>query len=156
MQGRYARRPQGGDEMPPDIEVEDTDRYAGLALASIHREYPNHLSHTLRSDADLRPPRELTPAFYGAFDWHSAVHGHWCLVRLIPRNPAAAFAAKARDALATSFTAERLGAERDYVCAPGNEGFERPYGLAWLLQLCAELREWPAAPIEWKTAIAPL
>jgi hypothetical protein len=139
-----------------DVEVQESGRFADLALASIHREYPNHLSHTLGSATDVRAPHALTPAFYGSFDWHSAVHGHWSLVRLLRRNPEASFAARARAALAKSFTPENLDAERDYLCAPGREGFERPYGLAWLLQLCAELREWPATPAEWKEAFTPL
>lgn len=142
--------------MSPTVDVEESGRFADLALASIHREYPNHLSHTVASEADVRAPHALTPAFYGSFDWHSAVHGHWCLVRLLRRNPDASFAERARAALAKSFTIEKLRAERDYLCAPGREGFERPYGLAWLLQLCAELREWPAAPAEWRGAILPL
>ena len=65
-----------------------------MALGAIHREYPYHVTHMLRSDADARPPRELTPAFCGSFDWHSAVHAHWCLARLVCLHPAAAFAAR--------------------------------------------------------------
>ena len=57
-------------------------RFARLALDCVDREYPNKIAHTLRSDADARPPRELTPAFYGCYDWHSAVHGHWMLARM--------------------------------------------------------------------------
>src|SRR5499427_3913317 len=79
-------------------------RFAALALKCLHQEYPNHISHTLNSAADARPPHELTPAFYGCFDWHSDVHGHWLLVRLVRFFPDAPFAARAREELARSLT----------------------------------------------------
>ena len=118
---------------------------AKLALESIHRPYPNLVHHTLESDEDARPPRVLTPAFYGCYDWHSAVHGHWLIVRALRRGSERGVeeeAARARTALGTSLTVEHLAAERAYLEAPGREGFERPYGLAWLLTLHAELVEW--------------
>src|SRR5437763_8639333 len=77
-------------------------RFAALALKSLHQQYPNHSSQTLGGDADARAPRELTPAFYGCYDWHSAVHGHWLLVRLIRLIPDAPFAPEARAAVAQS------------------------------------------------------
>ncbi|HEY3216487.1 MAG TPA: DUF2891 domain-containing protein [Candidatus Eisenbacteria bacterium] len=128
-----------------------------LILAALHREYPNQIQHRLESDADARPPRQLTPAFFGSYDWHSAVHGHWALVRLLRLFPGSGFEAHARAALARSFIEETLGAELAYLRAPGREAFERPYGLAWLLQLAAELREWddPEAAI-WRVRLAPL
>ena len=71
-------------------------RFASLALKCLHQEYPNHISHTLDSDADAHPPHELSPAFYGCYDWHSDVHGHWLLVRMVRKFPDAPFAAAAR------------------------------------------------------------
>lgn len=118
------------------------ERFAKLALACVHKEYPNKISHVLNSDADVAPPRKLTPAFCGCYDWHSSVHGHWLLVRLLRTFPDASFAKAARDALKTSLTAENLKVEAAYLRGEGRASFERPYGLAWLLQLCAELREW--------------
>src|SRR5215472_14147773 len=118
------------------------ERFAKLALACVHKEYPNKIAHVLNSDADVAPPRKLTPAFYGCYDWHSSVHGHWLLVRLLRTFPNASFAAPARDALRKSLTAENLKQEAAYLRGEGRASFERPYGLAWLLQLCAELREW--------------
>jgi hypothetical protein len=111
----------------------------------------------LQSDEDVLPPRELTPAFYGCFDWHSAVHGHWLLARLIRTFPEADFAGPARAALARSLTPANLEAEVAYLRGEGRETFERPYGLAWLLQLAAELREWkdPQAQ-EWSRALSVL
>lgn len=132
-------------------------RFAKLALNCIHREYPNKIAHVLNSDDDAKPPRELTPVFYGCYDWHSAVHGHWLLVRLCRTYPQAHFVAKARNTLAKSFTPEKVAAEVEYLQTKGRKTFERPYGLAWLLQLSAELHEWddPQAN-SWATTLRPL
>jgi hypothetical protein len=136
---------------------EAAGRFAALALGCVHREYPNKIAHVLASDADARPPRSLTPVFYGCFDWHSSVHGHWLLVRLVREYPAASFAAPARAALAQSFTAEKIAAEVAYLRDPGRVSFERPYGLAWLLQLASELRRWDDDDARrWSAALAPL
>lgn len=124
------------------FNVKSAERFANLALACVHKEYPNHISHTLNSDTDVAPPRKLTPAFYGCYDWHSSVHGHWLLVRLVRTFPDASFVQAARDALRQSLTAENLAQEAAYLQGQGRTSFERPYGLAWLLQLAAELREW--------------
>ena len=118
------------------------ERFARLALACVHKEYPNHISHTLNSDADVAPPRKLTPAFCGCYDWHSSVHGHWLLARLARVFPKASFATDAREALRESLTSENIKQEAAYLAGTGRQSFERPYGLAWLLQLSAELREW--------------
>ena len=124
------------------FDIHAAERFAKLALACVGKEYPNKISHVLNSDSDVAPPRELTPAFYGCYDWHSSVHGHWLLVRLLRTFPNGSFAAAARDALRKSLTAENMKQEAAYIRGEGRAGFERPYGLAWLLQLCAELREW--------------
>ena len=125
-----------------ELDEATAGRFAALALACVHQEYPNKIAHVLASDADVAPPRELTPAFFGCFDWHSAVHGHWLLARLARGFPEAPFAAEARGALARSFTEANLAAEVRYLADDGRPEFERPYGLAWLLQLAAELEEW--------------
>jgi Protein of unknown function (DUF2891) len=132
-------------------------RFAGLALKCLHDEYPNHISLSMDRDADARPPRELTPAFYGCYDWHSDVHGHWLLVRLLRLMPDAPFAAKARAELARSFTPENIAGELAYLKHAGRASFERPYGLAWLLALSAELRGWndPQAK-QWSSTLQPL
>lgn len=127
---------------PRDLDEAAATRFAGLALKCLHQEYPNHLSHTLNGDADARPPHALTPAFYGCLDWHSDVHGHWLLVRLLRLFPQAPFAPQARAELARSFTPANIQAEVSYLKGEGRASFERPYGLAWLLQLSAELRAW--------------
>lgn len=141
----------------PTLDAAAAGRFAQLALHCVHLEYPNKIAHTLASDADVRPPRSLTPAFYGCYDWHSSVHGHWLLARLAKQFPAAPFAADARAALARSLTPANIAAEVAYFQAPGRASYERPYGLAWLLQLAAELRTWddPQAR-EWAQILAPL
>lgn len=149
--GLAAAQPQA------DFDAAAAERFASLALACVHQEYPNKISHVLNGDADVKPPRELTPSFYGCFDWHSAVHGHWLLARLARRFPDAPWAARARAALAKSLTPENIAAEVRYLEGAGRATFERPYGLAWLLQLDAELAEWndPQASA-WAQALDPL
>lgn len=141
----------------PTFDAKAAERFAKLALACVHKEYPNKIAHVLNSDADVAPPRKLTPAFCGCYDWHSSVHGHWLLVRLLRTFPNATFASDARAALNQSLTAENLKQEAAYLRGEGRASFERPYGLAWLLQLCAELREWddPEAK-EWSANLKPL
>jgi hypothetical protein len=132
-------------------------RFAALALTCLHQEYPNHISHTLNGASDVRAPRELTPAFYGCLDWHSDVHGHWLLVRLLRIFPQAPFAADARSALALSFTPDNIAGEVAYLQGAGRASFERPYGLAWLLRLAAELRRWDDPDARrWLATLAPL
>jgi len=131
-----------GTVTPAEFDVNAAERFANLALACLHKEYPNKLSHSLNSDADVAPPRKLTPAFFGCYDWHSSVHGHWLLVRLVKTFPGAPFVPSAREALRQSLTVENIAQEAAYLRGEGRASFERPYGLAWLLQLAAELREW--------------
>lgn len=128
----------------PKFDVQSAERFANLALACVHKEYPNKISHNLNSDADVAPPRNLTPAFYGCYDWHSSVHGHWLLARIARRYPDAPSVPQAKAALKQSITKENIEKEVAYLNAPGRASFERPYGLAWLLQLGAEFREWDA------------
>ena len=132
----------GANSSMPAFDAHAAERFAKLAFACVHKEYPNKISHVLNSDGDVAPPRKLTPAFCGCYDWHSSVHGHWLLVRLLRTFPDASFAKAARAALKQSLTAENLKREAAYLGGEGRASFERPYGLAWLLQLCAELREW--------------
>jgi hypothetical protein len=139
------------------LDITAASRFAGLALSCLHREYPNKIAHTMDSDADAQPPHVLTPAFYGCFDWHSDVHGHWLLVRLIRLYPNASFAPMARAELARSLTPANIAGEVAYIQREGRASFERPYGLAWLLRLSSELRQWndPQAQ-QWSTVLRPL
>lgn len=133
------------------------ERFGQLALSCVHHEYPNKIAHVLNSDADVRPPRDLTPVFYGCYDWHSSVHGHWLLTKVASSLPDSEVGKKALLALNKSFTSDGFIAEAGYLRAAGRVSFERPYGLAWLLQLAAEVREWTAPQAEvWRFYIEPL
>ena len=139
------------------FDAHAAQRFANLALACVAKEYPGKIAHVLNSDQDVLPPRTLTPAFFGCYDWHSSVHGHWLLARLAHTFPQAPFASPARAALARSLTPANIAAEVRYLDGPGRTSFERPYGLAWLLQLAAELRTWDDAQARgWSTALKPL
>jgi len=154
-----AAEPKFPAEATPSATLDEpaAARFAGLALKCLHEEYPNHVSHTLSSDADAKPPRELTPAFYGCYDWHSDVHGHWLLVRLMRLFPDAAFVPAARAAIGQSLTSEHITGEVDYLRHEDRASFERPYGLAWLLALAAELRRWDDTQAKvWATTLEPL
>jgi hypothetical protein len=114
----------------------------------------------MQSDADKGTPRSLHPSFYGCFDWHSSVHGHWLLTRFARRYPEHRLANEARAVLEGHLTPELIDAEVDYLFAEGRATWERPYGLAWLLQLATELREWRsegnADAHRWVAALGPL
>lgn len=139
------------------LDGDTAGRFAALALDCVDQEYPNLIHHVMVGDDDVGPPRKLTPAFYGCFDWHSSVHGHWLLARLTRLFPDGAFAESARAKLAANLTENKLLAEAAYVAHPERTGFERPYGLAWLLQLVAELAQWddPQAD-DWREWLQPV
>src|SRR5215471_14597403 len=115
--GGAASPPAAGSQpaAPGSLDAAAAARFAALALKCLHQEYPNHISHTLNSAADAHPPHELTPAFYGCLDWHSDVHGHWLLVRLMRLFPDAPFAQNARAPLSIILTPRTIGAEVKYV-----------------------------------------
>src|SRR3974390_3310727 len=151
----------GGLMAGVDFAQAQAARFARMALYCVHKEYPNKIAHSLNSDADVKPPRQLTPAFYGCFDWHSSVHGHWLLVRLTRLFPDAPFSADARRSLAQSLTPANIAQEVKYVTADGRSSFERPYGLAGLRQLAAKLRGGASKGPDpdarrWSATLAPL
>lgn len=133
------------------------DRFAILALDCVHREYPNKIAHVLQSAEDAKAPRALTPIFYGCYDWHSSVHGHWLLSRILTTQPDSVLSDDIRAALSKSFTAEKLAGELAYYKGPGRASFERPYGIAWYLQLVAELEQSDDPQLsEWRQTLRPL
>jgi hypothetical protein len=153
----------GADAGPAETQVDGAvaARFARLALDCVHREYPNKIAHVLNGPADAQPPSQLYPVFYGCFDWHSSVHGHWLLLRLLRVVPEAGMPPELRNeitaALNHSFTAPGIAAEVAYLQGEGRASFERPYGMAWLLQLTAELREWDDPPAQaWLETLEPL
>jgi len=146
----------------PDAEtyVLDGPRISGfvqLSLACAAREYPNKPSNILDGDKTVLPPRELTPSFFGCFDWHSAVHGHWAMVRALKRFPQLPEGPAIRTTLNRHLTPERLERELAYHRLERNKTFERPYGWAWLLRLAMELETWDDRDAErWAQDLRPL
>ena len=133
------------------------ERLARMALANIGREFPNHVQHLMDGDADVLPPRVLHPVFCGAYDWHSAVHNYWMLVRLLRVLPGGAFASEVRALIGRRFNPADMARECRYFDDPRRASWERPYGLAWVLQLAAELGEWATPEARaWRAALAPL
>lgn len=122
-----------------DQKYGGTERFAALALKCAHSEYPNKISHVLNDAKDVGAPHEIYPAFYGCFDWHSSVHGHWLLAKLAGLYPDAPYYSDAKMVLKKSITIENITKETAYLNTSGRASFERPYGLAWLLQLHKEL-----------------
>lgn len=118
-----------------------TEQFAALALKCVHSEYPNKIGLVYNGDAEVLPPRLRTPAFYGCFDWHSSVHGHWLLARLARLYPDAPYAAAARAALTQSLSRDNIAGEVRALSTPGQASFERPYGLSWALALAEELAQ---------------
>ena len=157
--------PLWAQPLPPQTHIDNNSnkvdlaaRFSQLALACIDKEYPNVIKHFMTSAEDVKTPKALYPAFYGCFDWHSSVHGHWLLVRLLHKNPMLSNRAEIIEKLAKNFTAENIAGELAYFNrANTGTAFERPYGLAWFLQLTAELRQWqdPLAQ-KWLKILMPL
>jgi hypothetical protein len=131
--------------------------FVRLARANVTREYPNFPAHLVTSADEQLRPAALHPAFYGAYDWHSSVHMHWLLVRLLRRHggtPAFAETAPVVDVLDSHLTPENLAVEAAYL--RDRPSFERPYGWAWLVALAAECRAYGgAAGARWAAALAP-
>ena len=144
-------------EAPLTLTDAGADRFAALVLTCVHREYPNKLDHVMSGVGEVKVPKELHPAFYGCFDWHSSVHGHWMLVKLLRDHPGMARAAEIRAALDEDLAPDRIAAEVAYLGQGNRRSFERTYGWAWLLKLSAELQSWedPAAA-RWAKALQPL
>ena len=139
------------------IGADQAEKFARLALAGIDREYPNKPGEVLRGPQDLQSPRTMHPVFFGCFDWHSSVHGHWMLVRLLRLHPDLGSGAEIRSRLAAHLSATNLAVEAAYFEPKENQSFERMYGWAWALRLAAELRSWndPDAK-QWARNTAPL
>src|ERR1700761_2954481 len=138
--------------LTPDL----ASRLAAIALDHVTREYPNKLDHVLGGPGDVQSPKALHPIFYGSFDWHSCVHGHWLLASLYRRFPHIE-AEGIRDLLDSQFKPAKVEGELAYLIRPESRGFERPYGWAWLLMLAAELaRHTSEEGRAWSAALKPL
>jgi len=139
------------------LNMELASEFARLALRCITREYPNQPGHVINEPSEIKNPRSLHPAFYGCFDWHSSVHSHWMLVRLLRLFPELPEAPMIRAALNENLTAANLLAEAAYFRQPNRQSFERMYGWAWLLKLAKELHDWQDSDATaWSRNLQPL
>ena len=137
------------------LVVDNAAAWAAVGLANIHREYPNDLRHTMTSEGDRPLPRQIPPAFYGSYDWHSCVEMHWMLVRLLRAAGDEVPAAEVRAALDAHFTRSALAGEASYVAA--RPGWQRPYGWGWALALAREVGGWTDPDAKrWADAMRPL
>ncbi len=125
-----------------ELNLEQANKLAALPLACINTEYPNKLGQTLGGKQDLKAPKELHPAFYGCFDWHSAVHAQWSLVKLLKQFPKLEKADEIKAKLEESLSKENIAKEVEYFKTENNKDYERTYGWAWLLKLSQELQTW--------------
>lgn len=138
----------------PVLTAELAERFARVALGHVQREYPNKPEHVFAGPEDARTPGALHPIFHGSYDWHSCVHSHWMLARLLRRFPAMPAAAAIRVLFDAQFIKAKVAGECAYLARPTARGFKRPYGWAWLLKLAEELAL--QADPRWSRALAPL
>ncbi|MBL0232585.1 MAG: DUF2891 domain-containing protein [Chitinophagaceae bacterium] len=146
------------DGMGFHLTLKGASHLASLPLKCIDKEFPNKTNHTSVNDSDhVLLPSVLHPAFYGCFDWHSSVHGHWMLMRLLKNFPQLPEAAAIRKALDHSLTIENIKGELRYFDIPMTSSWERTYGWAWILKIDEELSDWNDADArKWKQALQPL
>ena len=139
------------------LNLEQANRLAQLPIDCINTEFPNKLNDVIGSADDLKTPRDLHPAFYGCFDWHSAVHGHWSLVKLLKLFPDLNNSAEIKQKLLANISKENMQTEIEFFFGKYNKSWERTYGWAWYLKLVEELHTWddPVAR-ELETYLQPL
>lgn len=141
----------------PTLSRDVASHFARLSLACVDRPYPNKPSHVYEDARTIRPPREVTPAFYGCFDWHSAVHGHWAMVRLLATVPELPEAAEIRRVLDAHLAPELIAKEVAFLREERSKTFERPYGWGWALRLAAEVHALQGEDARrWESALVPL
>ena len=139
------------------LDAGAASHFAQLALQCAEKEYPNKLDHVMNGPHEVQSPRALHPAFYGCYDWHSTVHGHWMLVRLLRQFPQLPEAPEIRRQLDEHLSEHPVAVEVAYFGQPNRKSFERTYGWAWLLKLQAELRSWDSPEARrWAQALEPL
>lgn len=154
---------QGGSKSPftnttfPEFKLKDAEKLVQLPLDCITQEFPNKLGQVLGSQEDLARPKDLRPVFYGCFDWHSAVHSQWSLVKLLKDFPELQQADSIRSALSQRLTAKNIQTEIEFFETAYNENFERTYGWAWLFTLAKELKTWDDSQgQQWLANLMPL
>ncbi len=152
-QEQQVKLPTLGDRMTDD----QVTLFASLALKNIDIEYPNKPSNVMAGPESVQSPKEMHPAFFGCFDWHSSIHGHWMLVRLLKQYPDCSAGKRIRASLNEHLTSANLKAETDYFAKKHNRSFERMYGWAWTFRLAIELDGWDDEDgKQWREALRPL
>jgi hypothetical protein len=141
----------------PALTRKQASHFAQLVMKCVRKEYPNKPDHVMNGPADVQDPRTQHPAFYGCFDWHSSVHGHWMLARLLRLFPELPEAGEIRAAFNENLTEQNLRTEAAYPDAPNRQSFERTYGWAWLLKLAEEMNGWNDPDAQrWSASLRPL
>lgn len=142
---------------PATMQLEEAERLISLPLACVEKKYPYKLGQVLGDSSELKSPHQLHPIFYGCFDWHSAVHGYWSMVKLLSTFPELSKGEEIREILRSNITDENVAQELTYFDPDHNKSFERTYGWAWYLKLVEELHRWddPQAR-ELQTKLQPL
>jgi hypothetical protein len=139
------------------LTLERATSFAGNALANVVREFPNKMDHVMGTANDARRPREVHPAFYGSFDWHSCVHMHWLLARVRRIFPQLPQRKAIEDLFDAHLSSPNIATECAYLARPESRSFERTYGWAWLLELATELRRGSdTASRRWSASLEPL
>ena len=139
------------------LTEKQASHFAALALKCVSREFPNKPEHVINNATEVKGPKDLHPAFYGCYDWHSSVHGHWMLVRLLKTFPSLPESTQIREALNANLTAANIQQEVAYMKQPNRQSFERTYGWAWALKLAEELHSWNDADGKrWAENLQPL
>ena len=151
-----ASYPMPPPDLPP-LTAESASNFARITLACVSKEYPNSPGYVLNAGEDVQPPQKVHPAFYGCYDWHSSVHGHWMLARLLRLFPSLPERDRIVAALDANLTAENIRTEAAYFKRPGTQAFERTYGWAWALKLAEELHVSTSAEAKrWEQQLQPL
>ncbi|TRZ42560.1 DUF2891 domain-containing protein [Robertkochia solimangrovi] len=130
------------ESSPLKLTLSEANRLSKLPLECMQVEYPNRLGQTLHDSSQIGNPKLLHPAFYGCFDWHSSVHGHWSLVKLLKEFPELGDSERIRNQLKANLSKDNINAEIAYFDRPGSASYERTYGWAWLLKLAEEIHTW--------------
>ena len=130
-------------EKPLSITKEIAENLSRLPVKCLQKEYPNKLNQSLTDVTEIGPPAQLHPAFFGCYDWHSSVHGHWMLVKLLKQFPDLSRKDTILTLLTENLIAKNINAEIAYFKRKSEKSYERTYGWAWLLKLQQELDSWP-------------
>jgi Protein of unknown function (DUF2891) len=141
----------------PSLSPALVSSFASIALDNVVRQYPNKLDHVMNGEADVATPRALHPAFYGSYDWHSCVHMHWLLARLLRITGDLPQAAAIAETFDSHLSREAIAGEVGYLGRASTQTFERTYGWAWLLKLAQELGRGEGRRFrDWQASLAPL